>query len=373
MSQKCHEMSYEIKFLKKVKLTNGRVGISFFYNNKRYRYFNGKAIDIDIHPNTCKDDLKEKHLELMFRAFSEKLDKGWRPIKEIKTKKIKPIDIPLIEAVSLAFEQKKKMEYSARYKKDLTCAFNKITSFLADNNYKKLMLSEFDASIIKDLLNYISTSKRVQLNYKNNYSSLLTEFFEKYKMSNPFRQIKLVKQEEVLHKPIKDIKLVFEELRIFNTNLHLCCLLAYGCLLRPHREIRNLKWGDFNDECNFISLSGAKNKGKKNRIVPIPKFVQQYIIKGNDEDNIFTNSPQVFNEYYFKTLWGRFKKESELIKEDNTLYSFRHTGAINVYEKTGSLSKLQQVMGHTNLNTSLTYLRGLGVKQLTVEDMPELL
>jgi hypothetical protein len=36
------------------------------------------------------------------------------------------------------------------------------------------------------------------------------------------------------------------------------------------------------------------------------------------------------------------------------------------------LSKLQQVMGHSNLNTSLTYLRGLGVKQLTIEDMPEL-
>ena len=61
------------------------------------------------------------------------------------------------------------------------------------------------------------------------------------------------------------------------------------------------------------------------------------------------------------------------MKKDNTLYSFRHTGAINVYEKTESLSKLQQVMGHSNLNTSLTYLRGLGVKQLTIEDMPELL
>ena len=51
-----------------------------------------------------------------------------------------------------------------------------------------------------------------------------------------------------------------------------------------------------------------------------------------------------------------------------TLYSFRHTGAIKVFEKTGSPQKLQQVMGHSDMKVSLTYLRGLEVKQLDVED-----
>jgi hypothetical protein len=32
----------------------------------------------------------------------------------------------------------------------------------------------------------------------------------------------------------------------------------------------------------------------------------------------------------------------------------------------------QEVMGHADLKTSLTYLRGLEVKQLDVEDLPEL-
>jgi hypothetical protein len=41
-------------------------------------------------------------------------------------------------------------------------------------------------------------------------------------------------------------------------------------------------------------------------------------------------------------------------------------------EKTGSLQKLQQVMGHSDLKVSLTYLRGLEVKELDVEDLPEL-
>ena len=68
--------------------------------------------------------------------------------------------------------------------------------------------------------------------------------------------------------------------------------------------------------------------------------------------------------------WTRYKKKSKLIEKDQTLYSFRHTGAIQVYEKTGSLTKLQQVMGHSSLQVSLTYLRGLEVKQLEIDDMP---
>ena len=41
-----------------------------------------------------------------------------------------------------------------------------------------------------------------------------------------------------------------------------------------------------------------------------------------------------------------------------------------VYEKTGSLTVLQQVMGHADLKTSLTYLRGLEVQHLEVNQLP---
>ena len=43
-----------------------------------------------------------------------------------------------------------------------------------------------------------------------------------------------------------------------------------------------------------------------------------------------------------------------------------------MFEKSGLLTKLQQVMGHSSLHVSLTYLRGLDVKQLDVADMPSL-
>ena len=49
---------------------------------------------------------------------------------------------------------------------------------------------------------------------------------------------------------------------------------------------------------------------------------------------------------------------------------FRHTGAIEIYKRTGSLNKLQKAMGHSSLKISLTYLRGLEVEDLKEEDMP---
>ena len=59
-----------------------------------------------------------------------------------------------------------------------------------------------------------------------------------------------------------------------------------------------------------------------------------------------------------------------LPEQDQTIYSFRHSGAIETYKRTGSLSILQKAMGHSSLAVSLTYLRGLEVSELEEEDMP---
>ena len=69
-------------------------------------------------------------------------------------------------------------------------------------------------------------------------------------------------------------------------------------------------------------------------------------------------------------MTGQQVKQSNLIEEGQTLYSFRHSGAIDIFKRTGSLSKLQKAMGHSSLNVSLTYLRGLEIAELTEEDMP---
>ena len=97
----------------------------------------------------------------------------------------------------------------------------------------------------------------------------------------------------MLHKPIENVGSVLELVKSFNKNLYICCLLTYGCLLRPHKEIRLLTWGDFNDDLSLISLSGDRVKSKRNRVVPVPLYVRSELVKGTSNHNIFSGGERL--------------------------------------------------------------------------------
>ena len=135
--------------------------------------------------------------------------------------------------------------------------------------------------------------------------------------------------------------------------------MTYGMLLRPHREIRCLRFSDFNNDFTMVSLSAGRVKSKQNRIVPVPQYIRELLLQraaksGCTDGNIFTLASHTFNDDYFKTLWSRYKSQTALLSQNQTLYSFRHTGAIRVFEKSGSLATLQRVMGHSDMKVSTT-------------------
>jgi len=187
--------------------------------------------------------------------------------------------------------------------------------------------------------------------------------------------LKKKRPDEKMHAPIKDIIAMFKLLKNHNRNLHVCCLLVYGCLLRPHREIRLLTWKDFNTELTHIALGGNKVKNRKNRVVPIPEYVRKELLLMDNQDkdnyNIFSNSTKPYNNDYFKTKWTRFKKKEEIDK-DITIYSFRHTGSIQLYERDKDIIKLKKTLNHSRVQVTVGYLRGLEINTLTADDMPSL-
>jgi integrase len=127
----------------------------------------------------------------------------------------------------------------------------------------------------------------------------------------------------------------------------------------------------------MISLAGNQNKGRRNRIVPIPAYIRPFLAALRRSDyaggaNVFTGLKSPYGRGIFGDLWGRYKRHSNLLEEGQTLYSFRHSGSIDIFKRTGSITKLQKAMGHSSINVSLTYLRGLEVAELKEEDMPTL-
>ena len=356
----------QFQSIRVTKLTKEKFYLSIYWAHSRYRFYNGQPIGSWSTPNTLPPHMRYSAFVALEKEYLRAIDRGWTPKDDWSGKLTKEVVVPK-SILEDALKSKIGQGISEPYARKLTWIVKQLNKHLKGQLPTPNRLAKFindshwtpaTRTIIRRHL--IAFEKELE---KYGYEGSIKPLTTKYKT------------EETLHKPFRDVQRILEEILEFDEKLHLCCLLAYGCLLRPHREIRLLTWGDFAEDLSYVSLSGKMNKGKRNRIVPVSPFIRAYLegfkaLSNDSRANVFSGNLKPYNRDYFKTLWGRYKKVSVLLEKDQTLYSFRHSGAIQVYEKTGSLVKLQQVMGHSSLQVSLTYLRGLEVKQLDPNDMP---
>ena len=340
--------------------SKGKEFVNLYYNDLRFRYWSGKAIGIKLKTS--------ENAGLLRSAFELKLLEGWRPEKKKRIIQ-EPKSVSLITQMETELNKILSSNYSYHHKRDCKWVFSELSKFLSSRCKQSVTLEELDSEILFDFISQTKWSNRTQ---KNVLTTL--KCIAKPPLRERLKSVKIRRTKSTLHKPIKDVQSLLKDLKKHNHYLYLCCLITYGCLLRPHQEIRLLKWSDIDLNKGFISLSGDRNKSGRNRIVPIPSYVKEELLKLKSESSgyLFSNNGNAFSKDYFSILWKRYKAITEKDLRAITLYSWRHTGAIKVFEKTGSLLKLQQVLGHSDMKVSLTYLRGLEVKQLDVEDLPEL-
>ena len=338
--------------------------ISIRTNSERYRYYNGLAIGEPDKPNLLPVNKRYKGFQELLIKYQIALRSGWLP-KRLE-KSAKPVHQQLQASVLLkVFEDKRRENLSFHFYKDFKSYINRMIPLVDD-----VVTEEVFQKMVDTHPHWSNTS----FNNYVRYASIIEKGLQRYGYQGSWsKKVKRRRQEETLHKKIDNLQEQLSLIKEFNTHLHLCALLTYGCLLRPHREVRELTWGDFKDEHSIISLAGSRNKSKRNRIIPVPEYVRVHLTGGERTHNIFSGTAEPFNHYYFSLLWQRFKrKHPEVVQQGQTLYSYRHMGAIAVYEKSKNIKVLQTVMGHSDMTVSLTYLRGLEVVQLDQNDMPKL-
>ena len=344
------KLSYPVVYRK----PSGEYYIHFYLNGKRFRLSNGKKISVPLYPNDFpKKQRKKKADELASLVYDYLVKKNYSFAESSK-----PFSLDHFDEV---IKSKLSEPLSPKYVSTL-------------ESLSKLLREEFrlNGSVgVKFTDKLLKSYKNpTSFNTIRRHLNVLLNHLKDSGFDAKPTSLKPLKQTERLHKPITNLNEVLEDIRAYNHNLYLCALFSYCCLLRPHREVRLLKWKDFSDDLKYVSVDGSRVKSKRNRIVPVPEIIINNLSVGQHDHYIFTNSSIGFNDDYFKTLWSRYKKRSKIIDREVTLYSFRHTGAIDLFKRTGSITKLQIAMGHSSIKVSLTYLRGLEIPELTLEDMP---
>lgn len=362
--------------------TDGRVYISVYFNKKRYRYSNGEPIGTNIQPNFAPSKDRAKEAELLKAAFEVALRNGWTPEEavmerqEASTPTATQVEDPAVaEVLETQYNLKNSMGFSYHYMRDLRRVVVKWKEFEATKGAINLTFKQLNKALILDFILFVTKSPRAQKNLRLNISALLKAEFERAQLPNPVTAIRLRKSQETLHRPFDNVGEILAALKAYNHNLYICCLLTYGLLLRPHQEVRNLTWGAFSADLTILSLSGAQNKSQRNRIVPVPDYIRKELLAFRAVDqsvNLFSGYSAPFSHDYFKGLWTKFKKTTDLINEGQTIYSFRHSGAIDVFKRTKNLHLLSQLMGHGSLVVTLTYLRGLEITTFEAVDLPQL-
>ncbi|MBT7554506.1 MAG: tyrosine-type recombinase/integrase [Flavobacteriaceae bacterium] len=339
-----------ISYPKVSKRYDGLYYIDFKLNNKRIRMFSGKKIGSSTNPNTFPLKFRRNEtINFAKEVYDYLVSNNYSFVKKPSTK---------LEFFDSLIERKLSENLSVSYLKALIAIARCLREQLVSKGH---ICPEYVDSL--SLRHHNNTSYNTTRRHVNVLVNYLYENDFDIKLS----KLKSRRQTETLHKPIENVKELLNKIKMFSEDLYLCCVLTYCCLLRPHQEIRLLKWSDFSEDLSHISLSGNKVKSKRNRVVPVPKLG---LVKTHNHLNIFTGRTQPYNRSYFSTLWKRFKKVNPSVEQGVTIYSFRHSGAIEIFKRTGSLTKLQKAMGHSSLNVSLTYLRGLEVAELKEEDMP---
>ena len=346
-----------------------RTYILFYLNGKRVRIYNGNLLDKDIHPNRAinLNDRSKSLNELLFELKTALRNNTFK--LELDIPQHVEISYMTEEIFSIALNNKLDTDISSEYKRNLKYIYGDLMNFLTPAE-KQAEVHQLKVSRIEAFLSKYNSSGTYYMNKRRDLSVMFSAVSKLLQQPLPLvKNTSTRKTKSKLHKIYEpeQLKAVLAYLKEHHQHLYLCCLITYGCFLRPHKEARNLTSGHFKKNITEIHLSGSENKGKKVRVVYVPDYVRNELVLLlpylKATDNIFSKNVNAYNEAYFNTAWTRVWKkmnEAGIIEKKQTIYSFRHSAAVDVYRRTKDVYLLQKLLGHSNIVVTLKYLRGLG-------------
>jgi site-specific recombinase XerD len=313
---------------------------------------------------------KDIYYRTLLSKVIVKLAEGWMP-ESIDKPKVAS-DFSFKEAAAELEKFIPKADYGDKHKYSMLWYLKSLKQAYSGSQLNDITTASLTAFIMKR-----HTGSNTSYNTARRYYRGIFNLFQQlgYMDFNPVSDIKAKRAESTINAAFtpKELTALFEYLKVTDLILYRVAILMYTTFLRPHQEIRLLKAKFFNFEAKQLILPPRYTKNGKQTTIPLQSIILEefeFVQTLDSEDPIFGN----INPFYFSTKWGKKVRDIYPLKENQTLYSIRHTAAVETYKRTKDVALIQRLMHHSSMEVTIGYLRSLncGLNGITADMYPSI-
>ena len=333
------------------------VYFSHVITKQKYRFYSGAVFGMRTVRGLNADELK-LYFRSLVQTITLKLSTGWNPEDDkLKPNKVEKDNKPLKTYSSSLYAYIEKADYSAMHKYALRWYWGELLKFGGAFNIDDIAQSDIQVHLMNRYATTNTSYNTAKRYYKCIFNLLVQLGFA---VNNPILGIKNKKAVASLNQAFEKSELVnlLDYLKVHDRILYRVALLMYTTFMRPHQEIRLLQVKFIHFDDRLLVLPPRFTKNGKQATIPLQDSVLdefKFIKEMNQEDYIFGK----VNPDYFATRWGKKIRNVYPLKPNQTLYSVRHTAAVEMYRKTKDVALIQRMMYHSSMEVTIGYLRSL--------------
>ena len=234
--------------------------------------------------------------------------------------------------------------------------------------YGEKQLEEVTTEELREfLLKYLKEERKLSDRSINYYNSVIRFIYEVVldKLLNK-KQLPMRKQKKTVYKVLTK-----EELSAFfnvcdNFKFKTIFMLIYGSGLRIG-EVANLRVEDI--DSNNMRIFVREGKGNKERYTILPKqsleMLREYWRKyrqNKRRGRIFlSESGKAITVGVIREHFRKYRRKAK-INEKATLHTLRHNFATDLIERGATLIQVKELMGHSNIRSTMAYIHVANVK-----------